>query len=149
MSHIRYTIKSFDALSKDELYDVLRLRSEVFVVEQTSIYQDVDNKDQLALHVMGVKDGKLICYARIFDKGIYFKEASIGRVVIRKEARSHGYGHKLLKLCITSIENYFSTKPIKISAQCYLESFYKSHGFVPHGTPYLEDGIPHIAMYRS
>lgn len=149
MSNLIFTVKTFDSLSNSELYAVLRLRSEVFVVEQDAIYQDLDNKDQKALHVLAEKEGSIIAYARIFDKGVYFSEASIGRVVVKKEQRKHGYGHELLQFAIQRIAEHFSQTQIKISAQCYLEAFYKSHGFVPVGASYLEDGIPHIAMVRN
>ncbi len=149
MSKLKFLVKSYEELSKDELYAILRLRSEVFVVEQTSIYQDVDNKDQKALHILGTIGGEMIAYARIFDKGHYFKETSIGRVVVQKEQRKHRYGHELLQFSIQSVEKYFLDTSIKISAQCYLEAFYMSHGFESKGASYLEDGIPHIAMYRS
>lgn len=149
MSKLKFTVKTFDELTNSELYAVLRLRSEVFVVEQDAIYQDLDNKDQKALHILAEKEGKLIAYARIFDKGDYFSEASIGRVVVQEDQRKHGYGHALLEFSIRCVVHHFSETRIKISAQCYLEAFYKSHGFVPDGASYLEDGIPHIAMYRG
>ncbi len=142
-------IKSFNELSLEELYYLLQLRSEVFVVEQDCVYQDVDGKDQKALHIIGKKDNVIIAYTRIFKQGDYFKEASIGRVVVSEKARHLKYGHQLMVASIKVIENSFHTKEIKLSAQKYLEKFYNNLGFKTIGKPYLEDGIPHIAMVKD
>ncbi len=149
MSSIEFTIKKYDALTRDELYELMQLRSEVFVVEQNSVYLDVDGKDQQALHILGIKNGKLVAYSRIFDAGIYFDQASIGRVVVAKNERKNDYGHALFGFSIKSVIKHFKTETIKISAQAYLEKFYSTHGFIAHGEGYLEDGIPHIAMYKN
>jgi ElaA protein len=140
------TVKSFSEFSIDELYDVLQLRSEFFVVEQDCVYQDLDGKDKKALHVIGTKDGKVVAYTRIFDAGDYFDTPSIGRVVVSESARAFGFGHDIIKASIVAIEQQYHTKSIKISAQTYLKKFYQSHGFKQIGEEYLEDGIPHIAM---
>lgn len=142
-------IKTFNEFSLDELYKVLQLRSEVFVVEQDCVYQDIDGKDQKALHVLGFKNNDLIAYTRCFDKGNYFEEASIGRVTVKENERKFGYGHDILKASIDVIESRFKTTRIKISAQKYLIKFYESHGFQQIGEGYLEDGIPHIAMIKG
>jgi len=142
-------IKSFSELTTTELYEILRLRSEVFVVEQDCVYQDVDNKDQKALHVIGFKNNKVVAYTRIFKPGDYFKNASIGRVVVAKNERTYGYGHVIIKHSITAIKNYFKENTIKISAQTYLKKFYESHNFKKVGEEYLEDGIPHIGMVKN
>jgi ElaA protein len=149
MSSIEFTIKKYDALTRDELYELMQLRSEVFVVEQNSVYLDVDGKDQQALHILGLKNGKLVAYSRIFDAGVYFDQASIGRVVVSKIERKNDYGHALFDFSIASVIKHFDTETIKISAQAYLEKFYSTHGFIAHGEGYLEDGIPHIAMYKN
>nr|WP_199726252.1 GNAT family N-acetyltransferase [Aquimarina sp. BL5] len=146
---IEFRIKRFDELELIELYKILRLRAEVFVVEQDCVYQDIDNKDQKALHVIGYKNDEVVAYTRIFNTGDYFENASIGRVVVSENARKYGYGHNLIKKSIEGIQEEFQTDQIKISAQCYLEKFYKKHGFKQIGEEYLEDGIPHIAMIRS
>ena len=140
---------SFKDFKIEELYDVLQLRSEVFVVEQDCIYQDIDFKDQKALHILGYKNDKLIAYTRIFKAGDYFKEASIGRVLVKEEERKYGYGHDLMTESIAAISDKFSTSTIHISAQSYLEKFYNSHGFLKSGEGYLEDGIPHIKMIAN
>ena len=139
-------VKSFKELTKQELYDLLQLRSEVFVVEQDCVYQDIDGKDQKALHVLGFKEKKLVAYTRIFKPGDYFKESSIGRVVVLKKERQYKYGFDIMKASIKAIKNHYKTSEIKISAQCYLKKFYKNLGFEAIGEEYLEDDIPHIAM---
>jgi len=144
------TVKSFEAFTINELYDVLQLRSEVFVVEQDCVYQDIDGKDRKALHVLG-KDaaGKIVAYTRLFAAGDYFEKASIGRVVVAKDARAFGYGHDIMKASIVAVKEQYQTEAIKISAQTYLRKFYNSHGFTQIGAEYMEDGIPHIAMIRN
>lgn len=142
-------VKTFQDLSLNELYEILALRSEVFVVEQDCVYQDIDGKDQKALHVLGYKDGKLVAYTRCFDKGFYFDEASIGRVIVKQDQRKFGYGHVIMESSIKEIEERFHANSIKISAQQYLTKFYESHQFKQVGEGYLEDGIPHIGMIRS
>lgn len=142
------TIKNFDQLSTPELYDLLQLRSEVFVVEQDCVYQDIDGKDMKALHIMGWEDSILVAYTRCFAPGIYFDEAAFGRVLVRDNYRKLGYGHLITQESIRAIETYYKKGPIKISAQVYLVIFYESHGFKAIGNRYLEDGIPHIAMVK-
>lgn len=144
-----FKVKSFHELTTTELYNLLHLRSDVFVVEQNCVYQDVDGKDADALHILGYKNNVLIAYARLFNKEKYFSEASIGRVVVKASERKFGYGHDLINQCITVIENRFYTKTIHIAAQTYLKQFYEAHGFVQQDDGYLEDGIPHIKMLRN
>ena len=141
--------KKFSELTTKELYGLLQLRSEVFVVEQDCVYQDVDFKDQKALHVLGYKNEKLVAYTRIFKPGDYFELASVGRVVVAENERKFSYGHDIMKASIRSISKFFKTQKIKISAQTYLKKFYESHGFQKIGGEYLEDGIPHIAMLKN
>ena len=146
---MEFKVKSFSELTTDELYKILQLRSEVFVVEQDCVYQDLDFKDQKALHVIGIKNDTIIAYTRIFKPGDYFKEASIGRVVVDQKERKFGYGHDLMKASIKATQEKFNTQEITISAQVYLKKFYESHGFIKSGEEYLEDGIPHIEMIRN
>jgi len=141
-------IKNFNELGLGELYEVLQLRSEVFVVEQDCVYQDIDGKDKDALHILGKKEGEIIAYTRCFPPGFYFEEAAIGRVVVKASQRKFGYGHLILKASVEAIIEHYKTKNIKLSAQQYLTAFYESHGFVQIGEGYLEDGIPHIAMIK-
>ena len=146
---MEFLVKKFDDLSINELYAIFQLRSEVFVVEQDCVYQDLDFKDQKAVHVFGLKNNKIIAYTRIFKPGDYFKEASIGRVVVKDTERKYGYGHDLIKASINAITTNFNTLEITISAQVYLKKFYETHGFLKVGEEYLEDGIPHIEMIRK
>ena len=143
---LQSVIKKFDELSPHDIYSILQLRSEVFVVEQNCVYQDIDDKDQYALHILLKKDDYLIGYSRIFKAGDYFKEASIGRVLVKKKERNNGHGYLLMELSIKAIKDYFKESIIKISAQTYLKKFYNELGFDSIGDEYLEDGIPHILM---
>lgn len=142
-------IKTFDELQTKELYDLLQLRSEVFVVEQDCVYQDIDGKDQKALHVLGYYQNQLVAYTRLFKPGDYFEYSSIGRVVVKESFRQFGFGKDIMKASIKVIEEGSNGKMIKISAQCYLKKFYNELGFIEEGDTYLEDGIPHMAMYRK
>ncbi|NER14225.1 GNAT family N-acetyltransferase [Leptobacterium flavescens] len=142
-------VKSFKELSSDELYELLELRSEVFVVEQSCIYQDVDGKDRKAIHVLGEKAGKIVAYTRIFKAGDYFEYPSFGRVVVKETERKYGYGHDIIKASVDAIRSFDPESKIKISAQSYLRKFYESHGFFQEGEEYLEDGIPHISMLKE
>lgn len=142
------SIKIFNELSLSELYQILQLRSEVFVVEQNCVYQDIDGKDDKALHIIGEVNGEIVAYTRCFDKGFYFEESAIGRVVVKDNQRKYGYGHQIMKASIKAIKDHFGTENIKLSAQQYLIKFYESHGFTSIGEGYLEDGIPHIAMVK-
>lgn len=146
---MQWVVKTFYELTLDELYKILQLRSEVFVVEQNCVYQDIDDKDQKALHVFLLKEDSLIAYTRIFKPGDYFPEASIGRVIVKEEERSHGYGFDIMNVSIEAVKKEYQTKTITISAQTYLLQFYSSLGFVPVGEEYLEDGIPHIEMRKN
>ena len=145
---MNFITKTFSELTITELYQILQLRSEVFVVEQDCVYQDVDGKDQKSLHVFGIKNNKIVAYTRIFKPGDYFKNASIGRVVVAAEERKFGYGHDLMKASIKAVKTHFKVEEITISAQVYLKKFYESHGFKQVGEDYLEDGIPHIKMIK-
>jgi ElaA protein len=143
---MRLKIKAWNHLSSKEINDIFSLRSEVFILEQECIYQDVDGKDEKADHVLLIINNQLVGYTRVFNENIYFKEASFGRAVVKKSHRGEGYGHLLVE---KSLEHLKTNKqsPIKISAQSHLKEFYSSHGFVAKGEEYMEDGIPHTAMY--
>lgn len=142
-------IKKFKDLSPLELYEILQLRSEVFVVEQDCVYQDIDGNDQKALHIIGTIENKIIAYTRCFRPGDYFKEASIGRVVVKESQRKFKRGNQIMNNSVKAINDHYKTKIIKISAQCYLNKFYTNLQFKPIGEKYLEDGIPHVAMLRE
>ena len=146
---MRVFIKTFSELTTKELYQILRLRSEVFVVEQNCVYQDIDKKDEKAIHIFGVSKNIIIAYTRCFQPGTYFKEASIGRVVVKKNQRKLKRGNQIMLDSIRAIETLYHTKLIRISAQCYLKKFYNNLDFYSVGDEYLEDGIPHINMIRK
>ncbi len=145
---LKTKIKTFKELTTQELYDVLQIRAEIFVVEQDCVYQDLDGKDQKALHILGYKSGKMVAYTRVFKPGDYFKEASIGRVVVKENERQHKYGYAIMKASIEAIKNHYNETAIRISAQTYLRRFYGNLEFKEVGEEYLEDGIPHIHMIK-
>ena len=146
---MKFIVKRFTELSTHELYAILQLRSEVFVVEQDCVYQDIDYKDQRAFHVIGIKESTIVAYARVFDGGDYFELPSIGRILVKEDQRAFKYGHQLVQEAITYIENHFKNTSILISAQTYLLKFYNTLGFIQQGEEYLEDGIPHIKMLKG
>jgi ElaA protein len=143
---LSWQIKPFNVLTTNELYGILQLRCAVFVVEQNCVYQDVDFKDEKALHIYGVFDEKIIAYARIFKAGDYYPEAAISRVVVNKNHRDKNFGNDLIIQAIAGINNHFKEFEITISAQLYLKKFYEKHGFVATSAVYLEDDIEHIQM---
>jgi len=138
--------KKFNQLTPEELYAILRLRSEVFVVEQNCVYLDPDNKDLYCDHLMGWQENKLLGYSRIVPAGISYVESSIGRVVSSPTARGQGIGRELLTQSIHTLYTLHGKRDIRIGAQYYLKQFYTSFGFVQKGEIYLEDGIEHIEM---
>lgn len=146
---IEWKIKSFEALSVYELYDLLRLRSEIFVVEQNCVYLDLDGKDKVALHLFGEFEGKIVAHARLFKAGISFENASIGRVNVAADYRDRKWGHDLMREAIAGILLHFGESQITIGAQLYLKKFYESHGFMQTSEMYLEDDIPHIEMKKE
>jgi ElaA protein len=145
-----WRIKTFEELTTAELYAILHLRSEVFIVEQHCHYQDLDYYDQQAIHVQGyTEEGQLVAYTRLFAAGIKFTEASIGRVVSASLVRGTGAGRLLMQKSIAELESQFGKVPIRIGAQLYLQKFYESLGFEQKSEMYLEDNIPHIEMVRA
>ncbi|MBK6938330.1 MAG: GNAT family N-acetyltransferase [Chitinophagaceae bacterium] len=143
---MNWVIKKFDALTAKELYAILQLRSEVFVVEQNCIFQDMDNKDQYSHHIMCWHEGQLVATARLVPAGISYKAPSIGRVVSSKAVRGNGTGQELMKIAIDEMRKLYGNTAIKIGAQFYLKKFYSSLGFEQTSEIYLEDGIEHIEM---
>ncbi len=144
-----FKVKNFTELTISELYAFLQLRAAVFVVEQDCPYQDVDGKDQKALHILGYEKDRLIAYTRVFEPGAYFENASIGRVVVKKDYRGSKNGKFLMEESIKAIQNHFNVEVIEISAQKYLLEFYKELDFESTGSEYLEDNIPHLRMIRN
>ncbi|MGB0367735.1 MAG: GNAT family N-acetyltransferase [Flavobacteriaceae bacterium] len=141
-----WRIYNWGELTTDILYSILALRSEVFVVEQDCVYQDIDGKDQKAKHLLGYEKDLLVAHSRLLKPGDYFDQHSFGRAVVKISHRGLGLGDELVK---RSIKELGEKTEIKISAQYHLEKFYQNNGFVSVGDTYLEDGIPHIAMFRN
>ncbi len=141
-----WRLSAFGALTVYELYALLQLRGEVFVLEQACLFQDLDGSDAQALHVQGHAGGELVAYARCFGPGVKFTEASIGRVVTRGSARGGGLGHVLIQRAIAATCERWGYQPIRIGAQARLKRFYEGHGFENVGVPYVEDGIDHLEM---
>lgn len=146
--NITYKAVPYQSLTTDQLYQLLRLRAEVFVVEQDCVYQDLDDKDQHAIHLLGLtEDGQLAAYTRILAKGIsYPNYASIGRVITAPFARGKGIGRPLMKESLNVLFGNYGEQTVKISAQAHLDKYYASVGFQGTGDIYDEDGIPHRAM---
>ena len=149
MTELIWKIKSFEELSTTELYQILKARCDVFIVEQNCPYPDLDEYDQKALHLWAEKEGRVLAYCRIFIKGIKYAETSIGRVLTSEKGRGKSLGKQLLSYAVESIENRFHTSEIRISAQDYLIRFYSGFGFQDTGKKYLEDNIPHTEMLRK
>ena len=143
---MKITVFKYQDLSPDRLYEILKLRSEVFVVEQKCAYQDLDNKDEKALHLVGENNNKIIAYTRIFKKGGFFKNSSIGRVLVKKKYRNKDYGRKIMTSSIEKLKKDPKEEIIELSAQKYLLKFYSELGFEKVGEEYLEDNIPHVKM---
>ena len=145
---IKWKEQVFNELNTKELYEISRVRSEIFVVEQEILYNDFDRKDYKAIHLSGFIEEELVAYARIFDKGDYYEDhTGFGRVAVIEKERGNNYGKELVKKCIEVCKKKFDKQEIKISAQAYLEKFYIDLGFERRGEGYMEDGIPHCAMF--
>jgi len=138
-----WKVKKWEELKKEELYEILRLRAEIFIVEQECPYQDVDNKDIFSQHLFGKIKNEIVCYTRVF---LNEDPSIIGRLVVKKQFRNKGIGREIMRRSINIISK---EKVIFISAQSYLKEFYESLGFIKKGKEYLEDGIVHIPMYLN
>ena len=149
-TNLRWVTKTFAELTVNELYDLLKLRSEVFVVEQKCIFLDIDNNDQKAFHTIGYLGEEVVATTRLFDKDImYDGYQSIGRVVTAPKHRGLSIGKALMQYSIQECERLFGKGPIKIGAQLYLKKFYNEQGFEQSGDVYIEDEIDHIPMIRT
>ncbi|MEO7209790.1 MAG: GNAT family N-acetyltransferase [Chitinophagaceae bacterium] len=141
-----WTIQVFSELTAYELYAIIRLRNEVFVVEQNCVFQDADNHDQVSHHICGWKEGKIAAYARVLPPGEIYEQPSIGRVVTARSSRKQQTGKELMQNAISFTQATYVGMDITIGAQLYLLAFYGSLGFKKTGDIYLEDGIEHIKM---
>ncbi|TDO93933.1 ElaA protein [Halanaerobium saccharolyticum] len=139
-------IRSFSELNKQELYKIIEARINVFVVEQNCPYQECDNKDQDSFHLFYLDQNKIAAYLRIIPPGISYQEASIGRVLVKKEYRREGLGFKMMEAAVDFIKNNFDSEAVRISAQEYILNFYQKLGFKVVSDRYLEDDIPHYQM---
>lgn len=152
MTYSGFTLltKAFYALSLDELHDLLRLRQEVFVVEQTCPYLDIDGKDPVSFHMLGMYRGNLVSYCRLIPEGVSYPGfTSIGRVITSADVRGKGFGKIMMSEAIKDLSERYPQYPIKIGAQRYLRAYYTSLGFVDQGIEYLEDNIWHIIMVKE
>lgn len=150
MSNLKWNIVAFGDLDLFSFHDIIQLREKVFVVEQNCPYLDVDGKDTVCHHVVGMDSNqKIVATARILPPKMAYKEVSIGRICTDPNYRGKNIGHELMKQAIVFIENHYHTGVIRLSAQTYLLKFYETYLFRPLGDTYLEDGIPHIEMLRS
>lgn len=147
--NIHYTIKSFKELTIEELYAILRLRSEVFLVEQQCIYQDMDNKDQESFHLIGMIDGVLAGYTRLLPAGVSYHEVSIGRVIVHPDYRGLQLGRQLMEKSLEVCNDLFGNTPIRICAQHQLSDFYASLGFTGTSAPYMHEGRLHVEMLKE
>lgn len=143
---MNWKIKKFNELNIEEIYKILALRNEVFIVEQECAYLDCDDKDLNSYHLFLRENGEIVSYLRILEKGVSYDEISIGRVAVKKSYRGKGISRKMMQKAIEFIENNLSENTIKIQAQAYLLDFYSSLGFKAVSEEYLEDNIPHIDM---
>ncbi len=143
---VNISIKKFSELTVEELYNILKIRNEVFVVEQQCVYQDCDGKDQESYHLVAMDNERVIGYLRIPNKNVSYMEVSIGRVLVTADVRGKGIAKDIMANAIDFIINELKENKIRISAQSYLEEFYESLGFIKVSKEYLEDGIPHIEM---
>jgi ElaA protein len=146
---ITFITKTFQELSNKELYQLLQLRSEVFVVEQNCVFLDMDDKDEASYHVLGFYNNQLVAYTRLVPKDVIYDVASIGRVVTHSSVRKLGFGKRLMEYSISEVRQKLNAKEILIGAQLYLHQFYSSLGFIQEGDMYLEDNIEHIKMRLS
>jgi len=149
MSNMIWKIKSFEEITTSELYEIIKARVDVFVVEQNCPYPDLDGYDRQAIHLWAEQENSVLAYCRIFNKGIKYPETSIGRVLTTEKARGKSLGKQLIQYAVETIENRFHTNEVRISAQDYLLRFYSGFGFEDTGKKYLEDNIPHTEMFRK
>ena len=147
--NVTWQTKPFHELSVEELYQILQLRTEVFVVEQNCIFQDMDGKDSIALHLCGTFENQIIAYCRLYKPSQYYDNASIGRVVVSPKFRNYKVGFELMNVAILEIKKHFNETKITIGAQKYLVKFYESLGFKVSSAMYLEDGIEHVEMQKN
>lgn len=146
LSDMEIQVKSFEQLSPQELYSLMKLRVDIFVVEQECAYEELDNFDQVATHILGYSQNELVAYARVLPPDTVYTQCSIGRVAVKKEARNTGFGRMLFQSALEEAQRLHKGEEIKIQAQIYLEEFYSSFGFQTISEPYTDWGIWHVDM---
>ena len=146
MKDLEWHSKAFKDLTNQDLYNILMIRQAVFVVEQNCPYQDCDGLDEQAIHIYGIAGNNILAYARVFQPGITYKEASIGRILTSQYHRDEKLGYQLVRKCIDYISKHYPSYGVRISGQCYAMAFYEKLGFKAEGDTYLEDDIPHIEL---
>lgn len=146
---ITWHFKRFEDLTITELYKIIQLRIEVFVIEQNAPYQDCDEKDFVSYHIFGTIDEKIVAYARCIPAGISYKEPCLGRVVTSPQYRGKRYGAQVVYLALEAMKTQFKTSDCRISAQLYLQQFYEDYGFKRVSDVYLEDNLPHVEMFKT
>ncbi|MDW3095623.1 MAG: GNAT family N-acetyltransferase [Gammaproteobacteria bacterium] len=151
MKHLEWKCKRFDQLSNNQLYELLKLRVDIFVVEQTCVYTELDEKDRLpdTYHLMAYDNNQLVAYARLLSADTSYSDCSIGRFLVESTWRHQGIGSLLMQKCLEQITILWPENDIRISAQVYLKEFYESFEFYQVSEPYLEDGIPHLEMLKN
>lgn len=149
MSQLVWHFKNFDQLTPAELYEILRLRNEVFVVEQNCVYNECDGKDYKCLQLWCTLDGQIVGSCRIVPPGVSYDEPSFGRIVSKPGFRDLKLGHRMMNFILQIIRNYYHTERVRISAQVYLKKFYETYGFRQVSEEYLEDLLPHMEMLRE
>lgn len=147
--NLSWICKTFNELTADEMYTILCVRQEVFVLEQECLYLDADGKDRKSHHLIGYNNGEVVAYARIVEPAVSYSEVSIGRILTTKDARRTGAGIDLMNQALAKIEELYGKVSVRISAQSYLKDFYQKFDFQPTGKEYLEDEIPHMEMLRA
>jgi ElaA protein len=143
---MKWMTKTFDQLTTYELYNILKVRTDIFVVEQNCAYPEIDGHDEASLHLFSLQDGEIAAYARLVPAGEKYEQASIGRVLVVPSKRKSGLGRELVAEAITKIIAEWDAKEIKLQAQSHLQTFYGSFGFQPISGIYDDDGIPHVDM---
>lgn len=143
---MKFTLKTFDELTNSELYNILKERTAVFVVEQNCPYAEVDGKDMQSYHLYKEENGEIIAYLRILPPGVSYEELSIGRVLVKKEYRGQKLAQELMAVALQFIHDELNETTVKIQAQDYLRNFYQSFGFLAISETYLDDNIPHVDM---
>ena len=149
IQNLQWSWKSFEQITKEELYEVLSFRQSIFVVEQKSWYQDADGLDNISLHLLLKENTFLVGYLRLIPPGKKYDTPSIGRIAIKENLRGNAIGSELVKRGIKKSSETYLTDSVTISAQTYLTKFYQNHGFTIQGKVYDEDGIPHVKMVKN